>query len=274
MEIQPNDHHRPPASSACRACFTLIELLVVVAIIAILAAMLLPTLQQAKERGRRAVCMSNLKQWGIVWQSYSQDFSGDILNTLYHSGYGRLPSAIGISQTDDPGFPGCLTLSVMTNYVPGVNLPARKVRGIWLCPSHPVERMDAHVASMLDTFGERYFHMSYQLFYRRGGNVNWPADGEASKPQELSGKNAGAQQVLMADNVFRWSGGPAWTYWHRKRGQPPYYVPNDMTGVNRLYADGHVEWYQGFNYSAMEPAGSTSVGWVVSTPGGLDYHFY
>jgi prepilin-type N-terminal cleavage/methylation domain-containing protein/prepilin-type processing-associated H-X9-DG protein len=65
--------------------FTLIELLVVIAVIGILAAILLPALARAREAARRASCANNLKQLGLCFKMYANEWSA--LFPPIHRGY-------------------------------------------------------------------------------------------------------------------------------------------------------------------------------------------
>ena len=62
-----------------RRAFTLIELLVVIAIIAILAAILFPVFAQAKEAAKQTSSLSNLRQIGVAWTMYNQDYDGTLM---------------------------------------------------------------------------------------------------------------------------------------------------------------------------------------------------
>ncbi len=61
-------------SGSMRNIFTLIELLIVIAVLAILIALLLPALGKSREKAKAINCTSHLKQCGVFFENYANDF--------------------------------------------------------------------------------------------------------------------------------------------------------------------------------------------------------
>ena len=72
----PRHHAQGKSATADLPGFTLIELLVVIAIIALLMSILMPALTRVKKQARTVACLANIKQWGLFFSIYAEDYNG------------------------------------------------------------------------------------------------------------------------------------------------------------------------------------------------------
>src|SRR5437667_7448303 len=105
-----------------RNAFTLIELLVVIVVIAILAAILFPVFAQVRAKGRQTACLSNMRQLGLSFRMYAQDY--DELMPVNRTCVG------GVA----PGYTPCSDGLTTTGWVDMIQ-PYIKNLGILKCPS-------------------------------------------------------------------------------------------------------------------------------------------
>ncbi len=195
-----------------RKGFTLIELLVVIAIIAILAAILFPVFARAREKARQTSCLSNMKQIGLAWHMYAQDYDERCCPAWI--AWVKWPDDVS-SWNDGANWPYLLQPYVTNTQV-------------FNCPSAPSDARRWEGARRYTSGGCSY-GQNPQLGYFHYNGVNM------TEPKLLAEIKTPAEVPVHGDNGN--TGNPFW--WHTN----PSYLPEDRHNeqINTSFADGHAK---------------------------------